>query len=90
MGNFIQITDKLAIASDSKQWKLQELVERKGVPQFESFAYFPTLERCVTGLGQYMLRDSHAKTYTELVHAASEISLLLSQKFTASAEVKIK
>jgi hypothetical protein len=100
MSNFIKITDTLAIASDDKQWKIREytgMVNRKNKDgsvtaeeNWESVGYYPTLEMCVNQLGQYMLRKGSADSWKSLVSDANEISLLLGQKFTASAEIRIK
>ena len=100
MSNFIQITDKLAIASDSIQWMIQkpietnikngdgEVIDKKAA--WTGFEFYGSLESCVKGLGDHMLRNSNSRSYGDLVKAASDISLLLGQKFTASANIQIK
>ena len=95
MSNFIKVTDKLAIASDANQWKIKELqgqVKKDDVmvDNWVSISYFRELEQAVKYLGRHMLRISNCTSYKELVEAANDISLLLGQKFTASADVSIK
>ena len=96
MSNFIKVSDTYAIASDSRQWMIQKSSKVKDKEtgetsiQWVSFSYFGSLSQAVKALGEHMLRTSGSNSYTELVEAASEISLLLGQKFTASATVSIK
>ena len=96
MSNFIQVSDKYAVASDSRQWMLQKSAPVKDKDtgetsiQWGSFAYFGSLSQAVKALGEHLHRTSGASSYTELVDSANKISLLLGQKFTATAEVSIK
>ncbi len=100
MSVFIKINEKLAIVSDDNQWCLTKPVpvsrkdKKTGVKrsdvEWRAFKYYPTLAICVKKLGEYLLRTSNAQNIDELVKAAGDISMMLSQKFTASADVHIK
>ncbi len=84
----------LVIKSDADQWMICKVTTRKVKKERqqvdEAFKYYPTLESCVKGLGRYLLNTGDATTIDELVSAAGKISMMLSQNFTASAQVKIK
>ena len=95
MSNFIQVSDKYAIASDSRQWMIKKSQnvtdkETKTVSvEWVSKSFFGNFEQCVVALGQEMLRTSQSNSYAELVEAAKEISALLSKTFADAANVKI-
>ena len=96
MSNFIQVSEKYAIASDDRNWILQKSGVKTDKETGEtsvtwsSFSYPGTLEGAVKSLGQHMLRTSGANSYDELVEAAKKISELFSQNFTVSADLSIK
>ncbi len=97
MSNFIQVTDNLAIQSSTFDWSIVKRTKRKDRKTKESIwaweplpSYHGTLRGAVKAMGEHLLRTSDANTYTELVQAANDISLLLGQHFTASADVSIK
>ena len=96
MSNFIKVSDKYAIASDSRQWMVQKSAPVKDKEtgetsvQWASFSYHGSLPQAVKALGEHLHRTGGSSTYTELVESANKISLLLGQSFTASAEVSIK
>ena len=83
MSNFMQVSDKYAIASDSRQWiikKSQNVTDKetKAVSvEWVSKSFYGNFEQCVVSLGQEMLRTSSSNSYAELVAAAKEISDLL-------------
>jgi hypothetical protein len=83
MSNFIPVSDKYAIASDSRQWMIKKSQnvtdkETKAVSvEWVSKSFYGNFEQCVVSLGQEMLRNSQANSYAELVAAAKEISDLL-------------
>jgi hypothetical protein len=95
MSNFIPVSDKYAIASDSRQWMIKKSQnvtdkETKAVSvEWVSKSFYGNFEQCVVSLGQEMLRNSQANSYAELVAAAKEISALLSKTFADAANVKI-
>ena len=88
MGNFIKVSDKYAVASDSLQWMVKKSFKRKdketGVVSivWRPILFFSDLSRCVKGLGSLMLRETDTNNYTDLVKAASDISDLLNVTFT--------
>ena len=95
MGNFIQITDDIAIQSDVNNWEIASPRRRKDktgemVTVWESFSYHSTLDRAVKSLGEHLLRTGDSKSVTELTQAATAISDLLSQKFTSDIKIQIK
>jgi hypothetical protein len=83
MSNFIQVSDKYAIASDSRQWMIKKSQnvtdkETKAVSvEWVSKSFYGNFEQCVVSLGQEMLRTSQSNSYAELVAASKEISDLL-------------
>ena len=89
-GNFIQLTDKLAIRSDSMQWMLCKAKTIDGEAGWEAFAFQGTLAAIVRTTYSYMLRTGHAQNADELLALANEINALMSEKFTASFEMQIK
>jgi hypothetical protein len=95
MSNFIPVSDKYAIASDSRQWMIKKShtvtdKETKAVSvEWVSKTFYGNFGQCVHSLGQEMLRTSECNNYSELVEAAEVISKLLNQKFPKSAEVRI-
>jgi hypothetical protein len=95
MSNFIQVSDKYAIASDSRQWMIKKSQnvtdkETRAVSvEWVSKSFYGNLDQCIVALGQEMLRTSQSNTYKELVSAAEEISDLLDKAFANAASVKI-
>jgi len=92
MSVFIQLTDELVIRTDQHNWMLCKPrgTNKDGTIKWTGFIFCGTLEQLVKATGEYMLRDCNASSYHDLVKAAEEISLLLSQKFTASATVTLR
>ena len=96
MGNFIQITDGIAIKSDANNWEVCSPKKRKDkktgemVICWEGFSFHSTLDRAVKSLGEYLLRTGDSNSATELARAADTISELLSQKFTSDIKIQIK
>lgn len=100
MGNFIQITDSLAIKSDRYQWmvcKYQSVkVDGEDTDSWKPFIFCggsktdSGLSSAVKAAGEHMLRTGDAQNADELLVLANNISALLNQKFTASFDIKIK
>lgn len=90
VGNFIRLTDKLAIRSDSMNWMLCKGKVIDGEDSWEAFQFQGTLEKIVKTAFEYMLRTGHAQNAEELLALSNKISALISQKFTASFEMQIK
>ena len=85
MSNFIQVSDKYAIASDPRQWMVQKShnvtdkeTKKVGI-EWASKTYHGSLEQAVHSLGQLLLRKANATSYGELEEAAKKISALLNQ-----------
>jgi hypothetical protein len=95
MSNFIQVSDKYAIASDSRQWMIKKSQnvtdkETRAVSvEWVSKSFYGNFEQCVVSLGQEMLRTSQANSYAELVKAAKEISDLLRLVLVDTTSLKI-
>ena len=89
MSNFIKISDKYAIASDSRQWMIQKYSPRNDdMPDWASISFHGKLSQAVKALGEHLLRTSGSSSVAELVGAATDISSLLSKSFTIESEVK--
>ena len=91
MGNFIEISDKYAISSDSNQWTLQKKVKpSKSNPEgWVSFNYYSTLDTAAKGLADRMIRESNETSVNGLSRAATDIVNMLREKFTQlNIEVK--
>ncbi len=94
--NLIQITDELAIQSSNKDWSVAKKGTAKDkatglmVDTWTPFTFHSTLDRAVKSLGEHMLRTGNAKSCDELIQAAADISEILSKKFTANAEIRIR
>ena len=95
MAVHIQITDKLALGSDSQQWTLTKPVTVKNKDtdeksiQWQSFNYFGTLNGAVKAAGDLLLRQSGAQSAKELVEAAERINALINYEYAALAEIKL-
>lgn len=89
-GNFIRLTDKLAIRSDSMNWMLCKHKVYDGEESWEAFQFQGTLEKIVKTAFEHMLRTGDAQSADELLALSNKISALISQKFTASFEMQIK
>ena len=88
----IDIDDYFRIRSDSRQW----ILERRNVNEDGDLSgwgrrnsYYTTLDQLVTRVGEEKLRQSGATSIHELVVAAAEIRLLLSEKLLPSMEVDL-
>jgi len=80
MSNFIQVTDRYALASDSLQWMIQKSKNVKNIDTGEvdkkwiSISFFSSFDNAVKHLGQHLLRNAGANTFNELQEAANEIT----------------
>ena len=70
----IPINDRYRIASDPRQWMIQEPRTRNGETEWESRYYFGTLESAVKELRELMVRTSDGET---LVDDLAAIEFLL-------------
>jgi len=89
-GNLIQLTDDLAIRSDSMQWMLCKSKKVDGEISWEAFQYQGNLAMIVKTAYEYMLRTGTAQNADELLAVAKKINDLMNQKFTASFDMQIK
>ena len=58
----IPVNDRYRIASDPRQWMIQESRTRNGEAEWESRYYFGTLESAVRELREVMVRTSDGET----------------------------
>ncbi len=81
----IPINDEYQIASDSRCWMIRRRVRRKGKVTWEPYKWYATVESCVNGLGQQMVRDSKADNVVDAVRdverVCSELSMALAPHF---------
>ena len=82
----IPINDRYRIASDPRQWMIQEPRTRNGGTEWESRYYFGTLESAVMELGELMVRRSDAETLADALLAVNEIATTLSQALTPTID----
>ena len=62
----IPVNDRYRIASDPRQWMIQESRTRNGKTEWESRYYFGTLESAVMELREVMVRTSDGETLVGL------------------------
>ena len=87
----IPINDRYRIASDPRQWMIQEPRTRNGETEWESRYYFGTLESAVMELREVMVRTSDAQTLEGWDLADIEkVTTSLSQALTPHSESILK
>ena len=78
----IPINDRYRIASDPRQWMIQEPRTRNGETEWESRYYFGTLESAVKELRELMVRTSDAQTLEDDLADIEKVTTSLSQALT--------
>ena len=84
----IPINDEYQIASDSRCWMIKRRVRRKGQITWEPFKWYATVESCVNGLGQQMVRDSKADNIVDAVRDVEHVCSVLSAALSPQFEIK--
>ena len=82
----IPINDRYRIASDPRQWMIQEPRTRNGETEWESKYYFGTLESAVKELRELMVRTSDAQTLVDALADVEKATTILSQARTLQLE----
>ena len=83
----IPINDRYRIASDPRQWMIQESRTRNGEAEWESRYYFGTLESAVMELRELMVRTSDGETLAGIDLADIEkVTTTLSQALTPTID----
>ena len=83
----IPINERYRIASDSRQWMIQESRTRNGAIEWQSKYYFGTIESAVKELGELMVRTSDAQTLTDALDDVEKANTTLSQALTPHSEL---
>ena len=87
----IPINDRYRIASDPRQWMIQEPRTRNGETEWESRYYFGTLESAVKELREVMVRTSDGETLVGMDLADIEkVTTTLSRALTPHSESILK
>ena len=86
----IPVNDRYRIASDSRQWMIQESRTRNGEAQWESRYYFGTLESAVKELRELMVRTSDGETLVDDLADIEKVTTTLSQALTPHSESILK
>ncbi len=84
----IQINEKYRIASGSRCWMIKHPVLRGGKISWEPCKWYDTVESCVNGLGQQMVRDSNAQSVVEAIKDVERVCTQLSSALSPQFEVK--
>ena len=82
----IPINDHYQIASDARQWMIQEARKRNGRTVWQSKYYFGTFESAVKDLGELMVRESEAQTLADALDDVEKVATTLSQALTPQLE----
>ena len=83
----LPIDDQFRIASDSRQWMIQEPRMRNGELVWEPKLYFGTIESAVKELGELMVRTSDAQTLVDALVDVEKVKTTLSQALTPHSEL---
>ena len=78
----IPVNDRYRIASDPRQWMIQESRTRNGEAEWESRYYFGTLESAVMELREVMVRTSDAQTLVDDLADIEKVTTTLSRALT--------
>ena len=78
----IPVNDRYRIASDPRQWIIQESRTRNGEAEWESRYYFGTLESAVMELREVMVRTSDAQTLVDDLADIEKVTTTLSRALT--------
>ena len=82
----IPVNDRYRIASDPRQWIIQESRTRNGEAEWESRYYFGTLESAVKELREMMVRTSDGETLADDLADIEKVTTTLSQALTPTIE----
>ena len=82
----IPINDRYRIASDPRQWMIQEPRTRNSETEWESRYYFGTLESAVKELREVMVRTSDGETLADDLADIEKVTTILSQARTLQLE----
>ena len=83
----IPINEHYQIASDSRQWMIQEARTRNGETVWQPKYYFGTIESAVKELGELMVRTSDAQTLVDALADVEKVTTTLSQALTPHSEL---
>ena len=86
----IPINDRYRIASDPRQWMIQEPRTRNGETEWESRYYFGTLESAVKELREVMVRTSDGETLVDDLADIEKVTTTLSRTLTTHSESVLK
>ena len=78
----IPINDRYRIASDPRQWMIQEPRTRNSETEWESRYYFGTLESAVKELREVMVRTSDGETLVDDLADIEKVTTMLSRALT--------
>ena len=78
----IPVNDRYRIASDPRQWMIQESRTRNGEAEWESRYYFGTLESAVMELREVMVRTSDAQTLVDDLADIEKVTTTLTRALT--------
>ena len=78
----IPINDRYRIASDPRQWMIQEPRTRNSETEWESRYYFGTLESAVKELREMMVRTSDGETLADDLADIEKVTTTLSRALT--------
>ena len=82
----IPINERYRIASDSRQWMIQESRTRNGAIEWQSKYYFGTIHSVVKELGELMVRTSDAQTLVDALADVEKVTTILSHALTPHSE----
>ena len=82
----IPVNDRYRIASDPRQWIIQESRTRNGEAEWESRYYFGTLESAVKELREVMVRTSDGETLADDLAGIEKVTTTLSRALTIDIE----
>ena len=82
----IPINERYRIASDARQWMIQQARTRNGHKSWQSKWFFPTFESALRELGQLMVRTSDADTLADALEEVDKVATTLSQALTPQLE----
>ena len=86
----IPVNDRYRIASDPRQWMIQESRTRNGGAEWESRYYFGTLESAVKELRELMVRTSDGETLVDDLADIEKVTTTLSQALIPHSEAILK
>ena len=78
----IPVNDRYRIASDPRQWMIQEPRTRNGETEWESRYYFGTLESAVKELREVMVRASVGETLVDDLADIEKVTTTLTRALT--------